>query len=57
MESTPSKRYIEGPHIKFCENQSCEEKSKAKKMGAKDDVGRGIRNISLFRSLKRSRAI
>lgn len=57
IESTPSKRYMEGPHTKFWENQSWELKSKAKKTGASEEVGRGIKKVSLFNILKRSAPI
>jgi hypothetical protein len=48
---------MDGPQTKFCENQSCELNNRAKKTGASEDVGRGIKNISLFNILKRSNAI
>ena len=56
-ESTFSNIKIEGPQIKFWENISCVPYKIAKKTGARAEVGRGIKKISLVNNLTKSRAI
>lgn len=56
-ESTFSKINIDGPQIKFWENNNWEEYNKDKNIGAKAVVGLGIKKTSLVSILNKSKAI
>lgn len=56
-ESTVSNKNKEGPHIKFWLNISWIPYNNAKKIGAKAEVGRGIKKISFVSNLIKSKAI
>ena len=57
IESTPSNTNIEGPHTKFWVNQSWDVHIRARNIGAKEVVGRGIKKTSFAKNLTKSAAI
>jgi hypothetical protein len=57
MESRLSNINMEGPQIKVCEKANWQEYRRARKIGTKLVVGRGIKNVSLVTSLTKSNAI
>ena len=57
MESKFSNKIIDGPKIKFWENESCEAYNNDNIIGAKNVVGFGIKKVSLVKSLTKSKII
>ena len=57
IESIPSTNCSEGPQMKFIENNSWEQNNNERNIGAAAVDGRGIKKISLLKSLNRSARI